>query len=140
VYDLVGAKGRGTFSLVDLYQDCDAVNIFAISDEDGDSTALSSLLKYYVKGGCKNRFTQFIKNRFGKSDYILSKTNLVLENDRGIDVVGTSILIFFIEQIVNNKYNKEEEKLHYYPDFLGDEMDIAKGFTNKIIDFLDKEG
>ncbi|WP_368651445.1 winged helix-turn-helix transcriptional regulator [Lactococcus raffinolactis] len=26
------------------------------------------------------------------------------------------------------------------PDFLGDEMDIAKGFTNKIIDFLDKEG
>ena len=33
-----------------------------------------------------------------------------------------------------------KEKLHYYPDFLGDEMDIAKGFTNKIIDFLDKEG
>ena len=74
VYTLVGAKGGGTFSLVDLYQDVDAVNVFEISKLDSDDTALTSLSKYYVQGECVNRFSKFITNRFGSSSQIKIKT------------------------------------------------------------------
>jgi hypothetical protein len=137
VYLLVGAKGGGTFSLVDLYQDVDAVNIFELSKLDSDETALASLAKYYVQGECMNRFGKFISNRFGKKSQIKIKTQELLADNGGVDILGSGIIAYFIKKIVNPILNTN---FNYHTDFVGDEEEIATGFANKLIDFMNSEG
>ena len=137
VYTLVGAKGGGTFSLVDLYQDVDAVNVFEISKLDSDDTALTSLSKYYVQGECVNRFSKFITNRFGSSSQIKIKTQDLLADNSNVDILGSGVIAYFIEKIVNPTLHTN---FNYLTDFAGDEEEIATGFANKLIYFKNTEG
>ena len=134
---LVGAKGGGTFSLVDLYQDVDAVNVFEISKLDSDDTALTSLSKYYVQGECVNRFSKFIANRFGSSSQIKIKTQELLADNSSADILGSGVIAYFIEKIVNPALHTN---FNYLTDFAGDEEEIATGFANKLIYFQNTEG
>lgn len=48
VFALVGTAAGGTFSLEDLYQDVDAVNVYTLAKRNSDSTALSALKRTIV--------------------------------------------------------------------------------------------
>ncbi|HAP4089316.1 TPA: DUF1906 domain-containing protein, partial [Enterococcus faecalis] len=131
VFALVGTAAGGTFSLEDLYQDVDAVNVYTLAKRNSDSTALSALKTYYCDKGAIDRFNQFVKNRFGSSDKIASVTNSLLENDETVDILGVGIISFFIDKIVNNSLGTD----FTYLDFIGDEGKVANGFSEKIIQF-----
>ena len=115
----------------------DAVNVFEISKLDSDDTALTSLSKYYVQGECVNRFSKFITNRFGSSSQIKIKTQDLLADNSNVDILGSGVIAYFIEKIVNPTLHTN---FNYLTDFAGDEEEIATGFANKLIYFKNTEG
>ncbi|MGC2930650.1 hypothetical protein, partial [Enterococcus faecium] len=55
-FALVGTAGGGTFSLEDLFQDVDAVNVYTLAKRNSDSTALSALKTSYCDKGAIDTF------------------------------------------------------------------------------------
>lgn len=127
IYILVGGNDESMFPFVDLLQDVDAYNIAQIAKTFDDSTAISSLKKYYVLGSFEGRLNKFITGRFGSIESIYAQTLELFTNDDDLDLIEEGILTFFVASKVENAS---------VIDLLDDAEWIARGFSNKLKYFI----
>ncbi|MDK2562314.1 hypothetical protein QOZ84_02040 [Romboutsia sedimentorum] len=124
----MGKKTGSSFSLADTLADVDAINLRSLVDSSNNEKTLAEIMQsYFENGGCKKRFTNFIKNRFGQEEYIYTEASDFLTNKEPLNEVAT-ILVEMLK------------KMFKVPEFTAEEAnDVARAFSEYIIEQASKE-
>lgn len=127
--ELMAKKTGGSFSLADTLADVDAINIRSLVDSSNNENTLAEIMQsYFEKGGCKKRFTNFIKNRFGQEEYIYTEASDFLANESYLNNTVATILVQMLK------------KMFGVPEFTAEEAnDVARAFSEYIIEQASKE-
>lgn len=117
---LIGSN-KGSFSIGDVLADIDAVNIER--KLDARKTTLSyEIRQYYLQGGNKKRFTDFINNRFGSNSLVYDEVRYFV-NAPSYDPITT----LFVELLKKEDYSEEQGKI------------VARAFADYLIEQASKE-